>query len=162
MNMDGMLRRLLGEDIVELCADLDPQLGSIKADPGQIEQVIMNLAVNARDAMPTGGQLTIQTRNVTIGKGPRRETMMLDEGAYVLLSIRDTGQGMSEETQSHLFEPFFTTKEKGKGTGLGLSTVYGIVKQSGGTIGIESKPGRAQARSVSESEGDRTRRADRQ
>ncbi len=141
MNMDGMLRRLLGEDIVELCADLDPQLGSIKADPGQIEQVIMNLAVNARDAMPTGGQLTIQTRNVTIGKGPRRETMMLDEGTYVLLAIRDTGQGMSEETQSHLFEPFFTTKEKGKGTGLGLSTVYGIVKQSGGTIGIESTPG---------------------
>jgi CheY-like chemotaxis protein len=141
MNMDGMLRRLIGEDIIELCADLEPQLGSIKADPGQIEQVIMNLAVNARDAMPKGGQLTIQTRNVTIGKGPRRETVMLDEGSYVLLAIRDTGHGMSEETQSHLFEPFFTTKEKGKGTGLGLSTVYGIVKQSGGTIGIESKPG---------------------
>jgi two-component system cell cycle sensor histidine kinase/response regulator CckA len=141
MNMDGMLRRLLGEDIIELCADLEPQLGSIKADPGQIEQVIMNLAVNARDAMPMGGQLTIQTRNVTIRKGPRRETMMLDEGTYVLLAIRDTGHGMNEETQSHLFEPFFTTKEKGKGTGLGLSTVYGIVKQSGGTIGIESKPG---------------------
>jgi PAS domain S-box-containing protein len=141
MNMDGMLRRLLGEDIVELCADLDPQLGSIKADPGQIEQVIMNLAVNARDAMPGGGQLTIQTRNVSIKKGPRRETMMLNEGTYVLLAIKDTGHGMSEETQSHLFEPFFTTKEKGKGTGLGLSTVYGIVKQSGGTIGIESKQG---------------------
>jgi two-component system cell cycle sensor histidine kinase/response regulator CckA len=141
MNMDGMLRRLLGEDIIELCADLEPQLGSIKADPGQIEQVIMNLAVNARDAMPMGGQLTIQTRNVTIRKGPRRETMMLDEGTYVLLAIRDTGHGMNEETQSHLFEPFFTTKEKWKGTGLGLSTVYGIVKQSGGTIGIESKPG---------------------
>ncbi len=142
MNMDGMLRRLIGEDIIELCADLDPQLRPIKADPGQIEQVIMNLAVNARDAMPTGGQLTVQTRNVVIGKGPRRETMMLDEGTYVLLAIRDTGHGMSEETQSHVFEPFFTTKEKGKGTGLGLSTVYGIVKQSGGTIGIESKPGR--------------------
>ena len=141
MNMDGMLRRLLGEDIIELCADLEPQLGSIKADPGQIEQVIMNLAVNARDAMPTGGKLTIETRNVNIGKGPRRETMMLEEGAYVLLAIKDTGHGMSEEIQSHLFEPFFTTKEKGKGTGLGLSTVYGIVKQSGGTIGIESKQG---------------------
>ncbi len=141
MNMDGMLRRLLGEDIVELSADLDPNLGPIKADPGQIEQVIMNLAVNARDAMPTGGQLTIQTRNILIKKGPRRETMMLDEGSYVLLAIKDTGHGMSEETQSHLFEPFFTTKEKGKGTGLGLSTVYGIVKQSGGTIGIESKLG---------------------
>lgn len=141
MNMDGMLRRLLGEDIIDLCADLEPQLGSIKADPGQIEQVIMNLAVNARDAMPTGGKLTIETRNITIGKGPRREAMTLDAGTYVLLVIRDTGHGMSEETLSHLFEPFFTTKEKGKGTGLGLSTVYGIVKQSGGTIGIESKLG---------------------
>ncbi|MGQ0695884.1 MAG: PAS domain S-box protein [Nitrospiraceae bacterium] len=142
MNMDGMLRRLLGEDIIELCADLEPQLGSIRGDPGQVEQIIMNLAVNARDAMPTGGRLTIETRNVTIGKGPRRETMMLEKGSYVLLALKDTGHGMSEETQSHLFEPFFTTKEKGKGTGLGLSTVYGIVKQSGGTIGIESKPGR--------------------
>ena len=141
-NMDGMLRRLLGEDIIELCTDLEQQLGSIRTDPGQVEQVIMNLAVNARDAMPTGGRLTIETRNVTIGNGPRRETMMLEEGSYVLLALRDTGHGMSEETQSHLFEPFFTTKEKGKGTGLGLSTVYGIVKQSGGTIGIESKPGR--------------------
>jgi len=142
MNMDGMLRRLLGEDIIELCADLDQDLGSIKADPGQIEQVIMNLAVNARDAMPTGGRLTIETRNVTVGKGPQRDTVMLDEGAYVMLAVRDTGHGMTEETQSHLFEPFFTTKEKGKGTGLGLSTVYGIVKQSGGTIGVESKLGR--------------------
>jgi len=142
MNMDGMLRRLLGEDIIELCADLEPQLGSIKADPGQVEQVIMNLAVNARDAMPTGGRLTIETRNVMIGKGPRRETMMLEEGSYIMLTLIDTGHGMSEEIQSHLFEPFFTTKEKGKGTGLGLSTVYGIVKQSGGSIGVESKPGR--------------------
>ncbi|MBX3301452.1 MAG: PAS domain S-box protein [Nitrospira sp.] len=141
MNMDGMLRRLLGEDIVDLCVDLDPRLASIKADPGQIEQVIMNLAVNARDAMPTGGRLTIETRNVVVDKGARRETMMLESGSYVCLAIRDTGQGMSEETQSHLFEPFFTTKEKGKGTGLGLSTVYGIVKQSGGTIGIESNLG---------------------
>lgn len=141
LNMDGMLRRLLGEDVVELSADLDPKLWAIKADPGQIEQVIMNLAVNARDAMPTGGKLTIQTRNVTIGKGTRRQTVILDPGAYVLLEMRDTGQGMSEETQAHLFEPFFTTKEKGKGTGLGLSTVYGIVKQSGGTIAIESKMG---------------------
>ncbi|MBL8035994.1 MAG: PAS domain S-box protein [Nitrospira sp.] len=141
MNMDGMLRRLLGEDVVELSADLDQKLWAIKADPGQIEQVIMNLAVNARDAMPTGGKLTIQTRNVTIGKGSRRQTVMLEPGAYVLLEVKDTGHGMSEETQAHLFEPFFTTKEKGKGTGLGLSTVYGIVKQSGGTIAIESKMG---------------------
>jgi len=141
MNMDGMLRRLLGEDIVDLCVDLEPHLASIKADPGQIEQVIMNLAVNARDAMPTGGRLTIETRNVVVETGPRRDIVALKEGSYVLLAIRDTGQGMSEETQSHLFEPFFTTKEKGKGTGLGLSTVYGIVKQSGGTIGIESTLG---------------------
>jgi CheY-like chemotaxis protein len=102
----------------------------------------MNLAVNARDAMPTGGRLTIETRNVEIGKGPRREPVVLDEGAYVMLAVQDTGHGMSEETLSHLFEPFFTTKEKGKGTGLGLSTVYGIVKQSGGTIDVESKEGR--------------------
>ncbi len=141
MNMDGMLRRLLGEDVVDLCVDLDPRETSIKADPGQIEQVIMNLAVNARDAMPTGGRLTIETRNVVVEKGARRETMVLESGSYVRLAIRDTGEGMSEETQSHLFEPFFTTKEKGKGTGLGLSTVYGIVKQSGGTIGIKSKLG---------------------
>ncbi len=141
MNMDQMLRRLLGEDVVELSEDLDEKLWAIKADPGQIEQVIMNLAVNARDAMPTGGKLTIQTKNVTIGKGSRRHAVMLEPGSYVLLEMRDTGQGMSEETQAHLFEPFFTTKEKGKGTGLGLSTVYGIVKQSGGTIAIESKMG---------------------
>ncbi len=141
-NMNGMLRRLLGEDIIELSADLEPQLGLMKADPGQIEQVIMNLAVNARDAMPTGGRLTIETRNVTLEKRSRVDRVMLEAGSYVLLAIRDTGQGMSEETQAHLFEPFFTTKEKGKGTGLGLSTVYGIVKQSGGMIGIDSKPGR--------------------
>jgi len=140
-NMDGMLRRLLGEDIIELGADLEPQLGSIKADPGQIEQVIMNLAVNARDAMPMGGRLTIETRNLMLDKPTQIDRVMLEAGSYVLLAIRDTGQGMSEETQAHLFEPFFTTKEKGKGTGLGLSTVYGIVKQSGGTIGIDSKPG---------------------
>ncbi|MFO0707200.1 MAG: PAS domain S-box protein [Nitrospira sp.] len=142
MNMDGMLRRLLGEDIIELCAELDQHLGSIKADPGQVEQVIMNLAVNARDAMPTGGRLTVETKNVSIGKGPRRETMPLEQGEYVLLAVKDTGHGMDEETQSHLFEPFFTTKAKGKGTGLGLSTVYGIVKQSGGVIGVESKLGK--------------------
>ncbi len=141
MNMDGMLRRLLGEDIIELCADLDPQLGSIRADSGQIEQVIMNLAVNARDAMPNGGRLTVETRNVMIGKEDQREKMMVREGSYVLLTMKDTGHGMSEEVQSHLFEPFFTTKEKGEGTGLGLSMVYGIVTQSGGTIDVESTLG---------------------
>ncbi len=138
-NMDGMLRRLLGEDIVELCTELSPQTGSIRADGGQIEQVIMNLAVNARDAMPKGGRLTIETRNVTIGKPTRQTPAGVKPGTYVLLAVRDTGHGMDEETQSHLFEPFFTTKEKGKGTGLGLSTVYGIVKQNGGSIVVESE-----------------------
>jgi len=139
-NMDGMLRRLLGEDIIELCAELDPKVGAIHADPGQIEQVIMNLAVNARDAMPKGGRLTIETRNVTIEQ-QRKTPVGLEPGQYVRLAVRDTGHGMDAETQSHLFEPFFTTKEKGKGTGLGLSTVYGIVKQSRGNIAVESRLG---------------------
>lgn len=140
-NMDGMLRRLLGEDVIELCAVLDPNLGQIKADPSQLDQVIMNLAVNARDAMPHGGRVTIETKNVEILKRSRRRPEGMEPGPYVLLSVADTGHGMSEETKSHLFEPFFTTKEKGKGTGLGLSTVYGIVKQSGGSIAVESSPG---------------------
>ena len=141
-NMDGMLRRLIGEDIVELSTELDASTGAIKADPGQIEQVIMNLVVNARDAMPTGGRLTIETRNVTIGEEVRLDAVGVAPGSYVLLTVRDNGHGMDAETRSHLFEPFFTTKEKGKGTGLGLSTVYGIVKQSGGSIIVESAPGR--------------------
>jgi PAS domain S-box-containing protein len=141
-NMEGMLRRLLGEDIIELCTVLEPESGQLKADPGQIEQVIMNLAVNARDAMPSGGRLTIETGNVEFGDYGYRGPVGIEPGEYVSLIIRDTGHGMDEETQSHMFEPFFTTKEKGKGTGLGLSTVYGIVKQSGGSIEVESKPGR--------------------
>lgn len=141
-NMDGMLRRLIGEDIVELCTELDSLAGAIKADPGQVEQVIMNLVVNARDAMPKGGRLTIESKNVTIEKGARLDAVGVEPGSYVLLSVRDTGHGMDAETRSHLFEPFFTTKEKGKGTGLGLSTVYGIVKQSGGSVTVESAPGR--------------------
>ncbi|MBA5866381.1 MAG: PAS domain S-box protein [Nitrospira sp. CR1.3] len=145
VNMDGMLRRLMGEDIIDLCAELSPQVGAIRADPGQIEQVIMNLAVNARDAMPKGGRLTIETRNVTIGKSSRQDAIGLEPGSYVLLTVRDTGHGMDAETRSHLFEPFFTTKEKGKGTGLGLSTVYGIVKQSKGSIAVESVPGKGTA-----------------
>lgn len=144
-NMDGMLRRLLGEDIVELCAELDSQVGAIKADPGQIEQVIMNLAVNARDAMPKGGRLTIETKNVTIGTGGCQDAVGVEPGSYVRLAVCDTGHGMDAEIQSHLFEPFFTTKEQGKGTGLGLSTAYGIVKQSGGSIIVESTLGQGTA-----------------
>jgi len=140
-NMDGMLRRLIGEDLVELSAELDPSTCFIKADPGQIEQVIMNLVVNARDAMPRGGRLMIETRNVTIGEEVRLDAVGVAPGSYVLLAVRDTGEGMDAEVRSHLFEPFFTTKEKGRGTGLGLSTVYGIVQQSGGSIMVESAPG---------------------
>ncbi|MEN6626961.1 MAG: ATP-binding protein [Candidatus Sumerlaeia bacterium] len=128
--MENMLRRLISED-VELVISLDEGLGRIMADPGQIEQVILNLAVNARDAMPEGGRLVLGTTN-----------MDLDSGRFVALSIADTGHGMTEETLAHIFEPFFTTKEMGKGTGLGLSTVYGIVKQSGGDIRASSRLGR--------------------
>lgn len=141
MNMDTMLRRLMGEDIIELWTDLEPDVWPIKADPGQIEQVVMNLAVNARDAMPTGGRLTIETRNIAVQKGTHQDQALLEEGSYVMLALKDSGLGMTKEVQAHLFEPFYTTKESGKGTGLGLSTVYGIVKQSGGTIAIESEPG---------------------
>lgn len=141
LNMDGMLRRLIGEDLIELYTDLESPLWSIRADAGQIEQVIMNLAVNARDAMPTGGRLTIETRNLAIGTESRYGTVILEKGAYVMLALKDSGHGMSEEVQAHLFEPFFTTKETGKGTGLGLSTVYGVVKQSGGMIGCDSQLG---------------------
>ena len=141
-NMEGMLHRLLGEDIIELCTVLHAETGQLKADPGHIEQVIMNLAVNARDAMPSGGRLTIETGNVQFGGRGSRPPLGCEPGSFVMLTMRDSGHGMDEETQSHIFEPFFTTKEKGKGTGLGLSTVYGIVKQSGGYIEVESKPGR--------------------
>ncbi len=143
--MEAMLRRLIGEDLIQLCTVLDPNVAMVKADPGQIEQVIMNLAVNAHDAMPTGGTLTIETRSVQIADQPGRDSQSVEPGSYVMLAVKDTGCGMDEETQSHLFEPFFTTKEKGKGTGLGLSTVYGIVKQCGGHISVESRPGHGAA-----------------
>jgi len=140
-NMGRMLRRLLGENL-ELIIARGYNLGSVKADPVQIEQIIINLAVNARDAMPHGGRLTIQTANATFAEATSEDGMAIGPGSYVVLSISDDGQGMSEEVRAHLFEPFFTTKEKGKGSGLGLSTVYGIVNQSGGFVGVHSEPGR--------------------
>jgi two-component system, cell cycle sensor histidine kinase and response regulator CckA len=136
--VDGLLRRLIGEDI-ELRTVLDPALGSVKADQGQVEQIIVNLAVNARDAMPKGGVLTIATRNVELGDEYVQAHGRNRRGSHVVLSVSDTGCGMSPQTQSHLFEPFFTTKEQGKGTGLGLATVYGIVKQSEGDIWVYSE-----------------------
>ncbi|HKD01459.1 MAG TPA: ATP-binding protein [Terriglobales bacterium] len=132
-----MLTRVIGEDI-ELVMIPGAELGAVKADPGQIEQVIMNLAVNARDAMPRGGKLTIETSNVTLEESPNQHQATQKPGEYVMISISDTGVGMNSETQSHIFEPFFTTKGP-KGTGLGLSTVYGIVKQSGGYIWVYSE-----------------------
>ena len=136
--MAQMLPRLIGEHI-DLRFRLGDSLGQIKADPGQIEQVLMNLAVNARDAMPEGGVLTIKTENVHLTGKFGRSDLSIEPGHYVMMEVSDTGFGMDTETQSHIFEPFFTTKEVGKGTGLGLSTVYGIVKQSGGSLWVYSE-----------------------
>jgi two-component system, cell cycle sensor histidine kinase and response regulator CckA len=137
--MGKMLPRLIGEHI-EYAFLPEPKLAPIKADPGQIEQVILNLAVNARDAMPNGGNLTVKTSNVVITEEEAVKRPPMTPGDYVLLSVTDTGHGMDEPTKSHIFEPFFTTKEVGKGTGLGLATVYGVVKQSGGFIWVISAP----------------------
>jgi two-component system cell cycle sensor histidine kinase/response regulator CckA len=137
--VETLMGRIIGEDIA-FVTQLDPTLKAVKADPGQLEQVLMNLVVNARDAMPNGGTLTIATRNMRLDHSFFRYQFSVEPGDYAMVSVEDTGCGMDEETQAKIFEPFFTTKENGKGTGLGLSTVYGIVKQSGGYIWVRSEP----------------------
>jgi nitrogen-specific signal transduction histidine kinase/ActR/RegA family two-component response regulator len=139
-DVQKMLARVIGEDI-ELVATLHPSLMPVKADPGQVEQVLINLAVNARDAMPHGGRLAMETSNLDLGPDEARD-LDVTPGRYVMLKVTDTGTGMDAATLGHVFEPFFTTKPMGKGTGLGLSTVYGIIKQSGGGIHVESEPER--------------------
>jgi CheY-like chemotaxis protein len=147
IQMEKMLRRLIGED-VELVTIPAASRDEVEADAGRLEQVIMNLVVNARDAMPDGGKLTIETATVSLSEHFSAKQLGVQPGPHVLISITDTGTGMDEETQIHLFEPFFTTKNPGQGTGLGLATAYGIIRQSGGAIGISSELGRGTTVSV--------------
>jgi PAS domain S-box-containing protein len=139
-NIERMLRRLIGED-VELVLHLAPEAGALRADPGHIEQVIVNLVVNARDAIPNGGRVLVETAHISVDEELAASYLNVPVGDYVMLAVSDTGIGMTDEVKSHIFEPFFTTKEKGKGTGLGLSTVYGLVTQSHGTVSVYSQPG---------------------
>jgi two-component system cell cycle sensor histidine kinase/response regulator CckA len=139
--MEPMLRRLIGED-VELQINLQAQGGRVRADPAQLEQVVLNLAVNARDAMAAGGVLLIETSNAVVEVTRPGDPAGMKPGEYALLAVADTGSGMDAQTLVRVFEPFFTTKKEGQGTGLGLSTVYGIVQQSGGHIAVDSAPGR--------------------
>ncbi|MFZ1219432.1 MAG: ATP-binding protein [Chthoniobacterales bacterium] len=142
LEMERLLRRVIGERF-DLQSHPDAEMGRVKADPSQIEQVVLNLGVNARDAMPKGGTLIIRTTNVRLDRTTAPQISAdLKPGDYVMLAVTDTGAGMDEETKSHIFEPFFTTKGPGKGTGLGLATVYGIVRQTGGGISVESEPGK--------------------
>jgi two-component system, cell cycle sensor histidine kinase and response regulator CckA len=140
IDVNAMLTGLIGDDI-QLKMILSPKLDRIKADPSQIEQMLMNLAINARDAMPKGGKITFETTNVTIDEAYAQQHIAIKPGQYISLSVTDTGTGMDAQTQARVFEPFFTTKPMGKGTGLGLSTVFGIVRQSGGSIGVYSELG---------------------